>query len=92
MALTAPVWMADIKADKAKAIIIGDGGNAGDHDAIDKGAEKSMWIGGMKGDGIVEAGIPPFGRGPVEQSADLGKAEIADGEAHAGANPARAPE
>ncbi|MNT93501.1 hypothetical protein D3C72_2349960 [compost metagenome] len=51
--------------------VMGHSRNARHHCGIDKGTEEAMGIGCLEGGRIAEAGIPAFGRRPIEQRGDF---------------------
>ena len=76
--LTACGRMRDVEAEKAEIIAVAGGGDAGDRLIVAAGHEEGAGVGSVERGRIVQAGVPAFGRRPVDGKVDLGAGHRAD--------------
>ena len=90
-AIGAPVRTADVEADEAEIVAIGDSRNPGHHLAIDKSADEATWIRRPEHRGIAEAGVPAFDSCPVDKRFHFALSERPDRSRHCNHSAATVP-
>ena len=68
VALTAIVGVYDVESEKAVAAAVFHDGDRRDRGLADIAHQESRWVGSMKYFEIIQARVPPFGRGPIDGS------------------------
>jgi hypothetical protein len=70
----------DVQADEAERLVVSHGRDAADRLAVQRAEEKAGRVGGEEDSGVVPAGVPALGRGPVHGPVEFGPGHAADGE------------
>ncbi len=70
---------ADIEAEEAEILAVGDDRDAGDRLVAEEAHQEAVRIGGEEGVGVVEAGVPSFRRRPFDRRCEVGWAHRTNG-------------